>query len=199
MSLLPYTTLLLAEQERMQDLYRAFRAAKTQETVDDVIFGMLIFAGIAAVMIIFSALIQFRRRRRGYASPLGLFFNLCRAHKLKWRECWLLWRLARLESLTDPARLFLEPEWFVSSHLPEALRLRVPQLQSIRNRLFADLSDTIKLSDKEQSSSHQSIQPKGAALPELKAAPELDIAPWPATALSASLPPHSNSSDGAAV
>jgi hypothetical protein len=196
---LPYMTFLLAEQDRMQDLYRAFRTAKTKDTIDDVIFGMLIFAGIAAVMIIFSSIIHYRRRRRGLASPLGLFLNLCRAHKLQLKEYWLLWRLARLERLTDPARLFLEPEWYISSNLPEALRLRAPQLQSIRNRLFAELTDNLKIVDKERPSSDQSIQPKGAALPELKAAPGLDIASWPAAALSMPLPPHTNSTDGAAV
>jgi hypothetical protein len=199
MPLLPYRTFLLADQDRMQDLFRAFRMYKARDGMDDFVYVLMIIAGILAVLLILSAIINFWQRRRGYDNPLGLFLSLCRAHKLKWKERWLLWRLARLERLADPARLFLEPQWFLSSHLPEAFRQRALQLKSIRNRLFADLADNPKLDDKGQSSSDQSKQPQGAALPGLKAAPELDVAPWSTTAFPTPLPPHTNTSGGASV
>ena len=199
MPLLPYRTFLLADQDRMQDLFRAFRMYKAQDGVDDFVHMLLVVAGILALLLILSYIINYWQRRRGYDSPLGLFLSLCRAHNLKWKERWLLWRLARLESIADPARLFLEPQWFVSSHLPEAFQQQASQLKSIRDRLFADLADNPKLGNKGQSSSDQSKQPKGAALPGLKAAPELDIAPWSTTAFPSPLPPQTNTSGGASV
>jgi hypothetical protein len=194
-----YTTFPLAEQDRMQDLFRAFRATQAREGMNEVVYGLLILAGIVVVMFLLSVVINHRRRREGYASPLDLFLNLCRAHKLKWRERWLLWRLARIEQLSDPARLFLEPEWFASSSLPGELRQHAAKLKSVRDRLFADVRESLKSSDDEQSGAAEPMQPAGAALPTLKAAPELDIAPWTATAFSPPLPPFSNTSGDAPV
>ena len=194
-----YTTFPLADQDRMQDLFRAFRATQAREGTNEIVYGLLILASIVAVMLFLSQVIISRRRREGHARPWGLFLNLCRAHKLKWRECWLMWRLARLEQLSDPARLFLEPEWYASYSLPGELRQRAGQLLSIRNRLFADAMEILKSIDKQQSGEAQSMLPTGAALPTLKRAPELDIAPWSATAFSTPLPPLSNTSDGQPV
>jgi len=194
-----YTTFPLAEQDRMQDLFRAFRATQAREGMDEVVYGLLILAGIVILMFILSLVINNRRRREGHTSPLGLFLNLCRAHKLKWREDWLLWRLARIEQLSEPARLFLEPEWFASYSLPGDLRQHAAKLKNIRDRLFADVRESLKSSDEKQSGAAEPIEPAGAALPTLKAAPELDIAPWPAMAFSPPLPPFSNTSDGAPV
>ena len=194
-----YATFPLAEQDRMQDLFRAFRATQAREWTGEVVYGLMILAGIVVAIFILSVVRNHRRQREGYASPLGLFLNLCRAHKLKWRERWLLWRLARIEQFSDPARLFLEPEWFANSSLPRELRQHAAKLKSIRDRLFADMRESLKSSDEEQLDAAQSIKPAGAALPTLKAAPELDIAPWSTTAFSPPLPPFSNTSDGQPV
>jgi hypothetical protein len=190
-----YKTFLFADQDRMQDLFRAFRATQTQERIAEVIFGLLILAGIAIAIFTILMVVKSRRRRAGYASPRGLFFTLCRAHKLSWVECWLLWRLARLEQLDEPARLFLEPEWFDDFSLHGALRQRAEQLKNIRDRLFAGLKESNASRNAEQSALSESNEPVGAALPALKTAPELDIPPWPAS----TLPPLSNTSDGASV
>jgi hypothetical protein len=192
-----YTTILLAEQDRMQDLFHSLRATQARDGMDEIYYGLIILAGIVVVMFIISAFIKYRRRREGYANPLGLFLNLCQAHKLKWGERWLLWRLARMEQLSDPARLFLEPEWFASSSLPREMRQHATKLKSIRNRLFADMRENLKSSDEKQL--EESIEPAGAALPTLKTAPELDIAPWSNTAFAPPLPPSSNTSDSALV
>jgi hypothetical protein len=194
-----YTMFLLAEQDRMQDVFNSFRATQARDGMDEVYYGLTILAGIVVVMFIVSVFIKYRRRREGYASPLGLFWNLCQAHKLKWGERWLLWRLARMEQLSDPARLFLEPEWFTSSSLPREMRQHAAKLKSIRDRLFANMRENLKSSNEKQLEAAESIEPAGAALPTLKTAPELDIAPWSNTAFAPPLPPPSNTSDGAPV
>jgi len=199
MFLPPYKMFLPAEEDRMQGLFRAFRAAQAREGTDEVLYGLMILAGIVVAIFILSLLVNSRQRQKSYASPWGLFFSLCRAHKLNWKERWLLWRLARLEQLADPGRLFLEPQWFAAISLPGALRQRAKQLKSIRDRLFADLKESHESSDGDQSPWAEPTGPTGAALPMLKAAPELDILPWSATVPSPPLPPFSNTSDGATV
>ena len=199
MFLPPYKMFLPAEEDRMQGLFRAFRAAQAREGTDEVLYRLMILAGIVVAIFILLLVVNSRRRQKSYASPCGLFFSLCRAHKLNLKDRWLLWRLARLEQLADPARLFLEPEWFVASSLPGPLLHRAKQLKSIRDRLFANLKESHKLSDGDQSPWAEPIEPTGAALPTLKTAPELDIPPWSATVPSPPLPPFSNTSDGATV
>ena len=191
-----YNMLPLAEQDRMQDLFRAFRATQAREGMDHVLYVLLIATSIAAVVLLLSRIIRSQKRRRGYASPLGLFLELCRAHKLKWRQRWLLWRLARLEQLTEPARLFVEPEWYAAGSLPRELRQRAGQLKSIRDRLFADVKESLKSIDNKQTGQPESIHPTGAELPALQAAPDLDLPPWQASALLPPLPPFSNTSEG---
>jgi hypothetical protein len=199
MYLLSYMTLLSAEDDRMQDFFRALRTIKAKEGMNDAVFGLLILAGIIALMLVLSFIIDMRHRRRGYSNPRGLFWNLCRAHKLKWSERWLLWRLARLNDFADPARLFLEPEWFVHSRLPAPLVQYEPLLKSIRNRLFSELKEKFALKDHSHSATVDSMQPKGAALSTLKGAPNLDISPWPGAVVLPPLPPLSNSADSTPV
>lgn len=199
MSSLPYTTFLPADQERMQDLLRPFLAAKPQYDMNDVFYGLLILGGIVALVLILSFVVKFRQWRRAHASPLGLFVTLCRAHKLNWSERILLWRLARLQHLTDFARLFLEPDRFKTSRLTSGLRPKAAQLKSIHDRLFAEAKGSENSRYDERSGSLQSIESIGAALPASKTAPNLDVPPWPA---SAPLPPSlplTDSSDGVSV
>lgn len=83
-----------------------------------------------------------RRRTTAYHSPGRLFLTLCRAHRLGWRDVWLLWRLARWYELEDPARLFLEPERFDPSTLSRRLTRQAARLRLLRSRLFAGLVET---------------------------------------------------------
>jgi len=75
------------------------------------------------------------------SSPGRLFASLCRAHGLSWPDRWLLGRLALFHALSDPARLFLEPERFDPRGLDPRLRKWERRLQAIRSRLFAGLSE----------------------------------------------------------
>ncbi len=100
--------------------------------------------------------------------------------------------LAHLEQLDEPARLFLEPQWFASHGLPAALRQRARDLINLRDRLFVELGESLKSIDKEQAGQPEPIEPVGAALPTLNTAPQLDIPPWQSSAFPPPLPPFSN-------
>jgi hypothetical protein len=177
---LPNMPSLLAAIERTDGLQRAFRASKTEAMTNNIVYGIMLIVGVGIVLLILAMLINRDRRRRGYSSPRELFLSLCRAHKLKWSECWLLWRLARSQHLTDPARLFLEPQRFESARLSLAVGPRAAQLKSIRDRLFGQMKEN----DSEQAASKGTIPSSGVVLPGSSAAPELDIPPWPTTAAS---------------
>jgi hypothetical protein len=60
----------------------------------------------------------------------ALFRELCRAHRLSWRERLLLGRLARAAQVAPAARLFVEPELFDGAGADRAV------LQSLKVKLF---------------------------------------------------------------
>jgi hypothetical protein len=195
-----YLPILLAEQGRSRDLLRPARSVRDQGDMGDLIFWLPVIIGIATVIFILWHVINRRLRHLHNASQLGLFLCLCKAHKLRWKDRWLLWRLARLKRLTDPGRVFLEPEWFKTPQLPAALRSKAAELKSIANCIFSGMDQCAKLGEDQQSPSAQTNRSKGADLPVLKTAPALDVAPWPASAIIAPIMPHgTDSPDNAAV
>jgi hypothetical protein len=125
---------------RMSDGFRSDRTSVDIGTIVALLAGA---AGIGFLLWIVAHLVGGYDRRATFNSPRKLFLRLCRAHRLTWRDTWLLWRLARSQRLGDPARLFLEPERFDPSDLAPGLRRHAERLQSLRDRLFADLSDLV--------------------------------------------------------
>jgi len=108
--------------------------------------GMLLTLALGAAAVVLALWLTSyfsggRRRPTAYHSPGRLFLALCRAHRLPWRDAWLLWRMARWNELEDPARLFLEPERFDPQGLSRPLTRHAPRLQSLRARLFAGLPE----------------------------------------------------------
>ena len=150
----------------------------------DIVTGVLVFLGIALAVWVLSYVLSLRERRRGRTSPLGLFLSLCKAHRLRWAEQWLLWRVARAQKLRDPARLFLEPERFRPAGLGAALQSRSAELENLRDRLFAEPSEP----DIPRDQSGGSVKPKraeapqtGSPLPPPVSPTTLDVPPWPPT------------------
>jgi hypothetical protein len=200
MFLLYYTTFLLAQADQVQE---AARKPNPPEGMSATVYWLLVLAAIVVVGLAVSYAVSLIKRWRVKAIPLGLFWSLCSAHKLQWSERFLLWQLARLEHLTDPARLFLEPEWYNASSLPAELRFKAAQLKKIYHRLFAGLKEGEGTSGGEHAQSIAAVEPKGAALQLSKTAPELDVPPWSLPASShpplPPMPPLTNTSDGAPV
>lgn len=124
---------VFAAESRWFSFYSDF----TDKPVDlEPVARALIVLTIASVF--FAVLFHLSQRISGRRSnsPLGLFLSLCRAHRLSWRESWLLWRVAAAHQLHDPARLFLEMQWYDSAQLPQRLRAYSSQLAVLRDRLI---------------------------------------------------------------
>jgi hypothetical protein len=169
---LPAGTVVLAAQTRWESLARGFKGRRVDS--QELFTVLLILAAMVLLVWLLSLVANWRQRRGPYTSPLRLFFSLCRAHRLGWGEWWWLWRLARSQRLSDPARLFLEPERFEPSHLAAGLRGQAALFRRVRDRLFAD------------SGGHAADKPPSrgdadrAGTPLLPTTPSsvLDVSPW---------------------
>lgn len=131
---------LLAQKDPLEDIAREFRGRETRVESGYLIMGLLILVGIVVGIWVLAKVLERYEKRRPMNSSLMLFLGLCKAHRLRWTQRWLLWRVARDQQLKDPARLFMEPERLDPSNLRGVLRLRGPQLEAIRSRLFAGMS-----------------------------------------------------------
>lgn len=173
MSRLLHHGTLLAQGGRLDSLSSRFRGRRARLDAQDLVTWLLVLAIVILAVCALSYLLKLQEQRRR-TSPLGLFLSLCKAHRLRWSQWWLLWRVARVQRLRDPARLFLEPERLEEPHLGRALQAHRAQLRQIRDRLFDQL---------EQGQQPEDLPPPGmperrggTTLPLLPAADALDIA-----------------------
>lgn len=133
--------ILLAQQSPLENFAREFQGRQTRLESGYLLTGLLILLSILLAIWLLSRLMERFDGRRPVDSSTMLFLSLCKAHRLRWWEWWLLFRVAREQKLSDPARLFLEPEWLESANLPAVLRPRSETLERLRRQLFAGLPE----------------------------------------------------------
>jgi hypothetical protein len=138
---LAFDAALVAEGSRLKGLSSGFRQEGDPVDMRAVLVGLLIAAGFVVALWLLARLVERQSGGRRSNSPLGLFLSLCRAHKLRWPDRWLLWRVARHHRLADPARVFLEPERLATAGLGPRLRRYAGRLEGLRARLFAGLEE----------------------------------------------------------
>jgi hypothetical protein len=176
--------LLLAERSRLDNLSDNFKGRTGAVDKADIAAGLLILAGIAALVWLLSRFLGAPDRRKPYNGPVRLFFSLCKAQELRWSDRWLLWRLARARRLKDPARLFLEPQWFDAAGLRGSLRLRSGRLRQLRDGLFAQPRRAQQEAGPPaggQEGRERPLPAAGGPSPLLPTPPKvvLDLPPWP--------------------
>lgn len=120
----------------MDNLGRGLRHRSTRMTTQDTVKMLLLFAtafvAVWAIGRLWHALSNRLRQTRGW-----LFFRLCRAHGLRWRDHWLLWQVAREHQLHDPAMLFIKPELLQTSSVGLIDPAVGARLAELRTQLFA--------------------------------------------------------------
>jgi hypothetical protein len=102
--------------------------------------GILTGAGVLTAVVLAGWLLKSwlqPRERRTLNSPARLLGELAAAHGLGYRQRQLLARLAKHYGLTQPALLFVEPELWSAQKLGPAWDRCRPELESLRERLFA--------------------------------------------------------------
>jgi len=123
---------------RSQDGYRLwgrFDHASTTSEIKPVLFLLGGFALVAILAIVWN--VFKRRSQRLYTSnsTSRLFRELCRAHQLSRADRRLLKNLAAAKA-ESPAMLFIKPESFDGSRLPDALKSESTAIRKLHARLF---------------------------------------------------------------
>ncbi len=135
------TFVLLARHTRASDLGGRFRRGGSSIDPKQMWFFLAVMAAFVIAAMIASRIATIRSRP-GYASPNRLFRQLCKAHKLRLQQQWLLWRLARWQRLQHPACLFLEPARFAPANLGPSLLVYKDRFREIRDHLMVTPIDT---------------------------------------------------------
>jgi hypothetical protein len=167
--------MLFAEHGRGETFRERF-SSRGSAGHDDVLLGLLIVATIVACMWAISRLVSLRRQRRGYSSPWRLFRSLCQAHRLNWSDSWLLRRVARSQGLQEPARLFLEGQFWEERNLGPRFALEYPRLRSLRIQILGESTRSSSLEFVVRPT--QSAAPPATPLFPNLPSPTLDVPPW---------------------
>ena len=127
---------LLADRSLFKDMGSGFRAKREHFDASDLFLWFGIVIGVFVVIGIIAKVVARRDKRQLYNSPRGLFRALCRAHGLDRPSRRLLARIARAQELTQPARLFLEPERYSEAKVSEQFREERAAIELLRKKLF---------------------------------------------------------------
>lgn len=122
---------------RMGESFRQSGDGIAAAKIIQVLVVVLAILGIMAILARSSAR---QGNRPAYHSPWRLFWSLCRAHRLRWFDVWLLRSLAIEQRLADPARLFLEPERLDPAVLAGQMRKHASRLEQLKATLFSGLA-----------------------------------------------------------
>ena len=111
----------------------------SQIDIGDLWLALAAFGGLVVLLIVLAKLFPSNEKTRKINSPLRLFWALCRTHRLKLSQRWLLWRIARDYELKDPALLFVEPELLDVDMLDKGFAGRAAAINSLHEQLFEGL------------------------------------------------------------
>jgi hypothetical protein len=172
------TLILVAESDRSRHVMQAFRAITIDEPLNAAWLGLMIFSASLALMALIAIFVHRQWRRRMASSPRGLFGELCRAHRLKWPQRRLLWRLAQSQKLADPAAMFLTPACFEIGRLTVEMRPHAEELRSLCARLFAEPRRAVKTEPVDAINCFREEDQPTAALPLSSIPPTLELPQW---------------------
>ena len=165
---------LFARRNPMEDLTDYFRGPRVRLGTNDAVILLGALGGLILLLWVLSLLTNWQEHGRRRPSPLRLFLEVSRAHRLAWTDVWLLWRLARSQRLNDPARLFLEPDRFEAAYLAGPLRRSASRLKELRTRLFANPEDAPPSDGRDPTWQLSKEERRGTPLSPVTPTPRLD-------------------------
>lgn len=122
--------------DKFKQMGAELRRRTTDGTGDDFALLAIVATVVPLLVLALMVLVKFQEQHENLNSPKGLFRELARAHGLDRAARRLLLELAARHQLTDPARVFLEPERFDPALLAGNDPARAALLDSLRTRLF---------------------------------------------------------------
>lgn len=144
MNFAQHNTWLIAQQDRFSGLEDRFGGQGAKLQWGDLYMGLALVVAVGIGLFLLSRLAARQERRRTFNSPRRLFRELCKAHRLTPVERRRLKQIARHQQLTQPARIFLEPERLSPANLSPELKAESQQVAALRKRLFAGLHDPLQ-------------------------------------------------------
>jgi len=175
-----YRAVLLAQRGRLDSWSREFRGRRARIDAADVGTTLLLLAGAVLVIWLMYYFLRRQERRGGHVTSAMLFLSLCRAHRLRWSQQWLLWRVARARQMSNPAQLFLEPQRLERAGLGPALQSHATQLDGLRKKLFSVPKPEKKKPKADPPKTGTRDQADAPPSP-IDAGPNLDVPPWTKT------------------
>ena len=110
----------------------------------EIIFWLFIFGvSIGIICSISYAATQFANHWK-YNSHPSLFYSLCRVHDIDRGNRSLLKQVIRHHGITQPARIFTEPQWLDPAKLGKSFEAKAQQLLTLRKRFFAIEKESAK-------------------------------------------------------
>jgi len=159
------------------------RSSANQFSGEQVLYGVI---GLLVAGVVVWAFVRLAgwMKRRILQSPQWLFWKLCAAHQLRWRHCLLLWRMARIHRLKDPARMFLEPELLMLPGSQLRLLGSAAAMVELEQILFREPEPIASESDSApRAETLESPPPAASSMPLFAGvpAPQLDLPAWSVT------------------
>ena len=184
-------SLLLAQRSRLDHLSDSFKGQPNSIDKGEMMTGLLILAGVAALVWLLSRFLAYQDRRQAYNSPLRLFLALVQGPAAP-----LAGPLAALAAgpprrLKDSGRLFLEPQWFERSGLPRSLLVQFGAVDAASRSALRGTAVRRKgrIARRSRRRGRRGLQSPGPTVqtvtPLLSPPPNpaLDIPPWPVAPL----------------
>lgn len=128
--------LIFAQISRFDGLRDRFSGPRSRFKTEDAITAVAVMVGIAVVLYLVNRWHSRRSGKQSYNSPSAMFRELCEAHNLDRKTRQLLQQVARWQGLSQPARLFLEPERYELANLSPELARHSAELFELRSKLF---------------------------------------------------------------
>jgi hypothetical protein len=127
---------VLVAQQELHRVWGRFDHQRPSEGMSQLL--LVVGLGVLAAMTLLVWAIVERRPSRHFVSNSNaqLFREFCQAHGLNFASRRLLKRLARKRGVATPVLLFLEPQHFDTSTLPDELRPFATDVQRLRTQLF---------------------------------------------------------------
>lgn len=177
---------LIAQQPVQENPLRYFAEEFQQRSSridpDALMRGLGLLIALLLVVWLLLRLIPWRRMPWAANSPLALFWSLCRAHRLRWTDRWLLWQIAKRQRLRHPASLFLEPERLEPATTGWLSPLQASRLASLGWQLFR-LSAEAPQAAQERRQASPAVPPQPSqphpAVSTQAAAPLRETPRWP--------------------
>jgi len=131
-----FATGLLAQYSRWERLGDGLHRSRNRFDFMDWLPYLVGLAVIGAIIAAIVAYKKYNDMSKVCNDPNRLFRELSRAHGLDRSSQRILWHLATLTGLAQPADVFLMPAVFEVNQLPEQLRAEEARLTELRELLF---------------------------------------------------------------